>query len=223
MPRTGPAFELKRALTNRGAIDQITHTTFRAELLLSSPVSLLRLDVPFVDKNNSFTSDPTNAGLGDLSTRVGFAPVPIWSAPLTLYLDLIFPTGGDLGTGKYQVVPGAESSIRLLSGDAPALFFGPLAEQHITVAGDPARDSLYYLKLELKVEARWKHWSVNLNPKPVIDWTVGPSTAAVIDLEGAWIPSDHWRLWLKVGRRLWGSTLPSTYNTQAELGVRWTL
>src|SRR5215472_924619 len=223
MPRTGPAFELKRTLTNRGAIDQITHTTFRAELLLSSPVSLLRLDVPFVDKNNSFTSDPTNAGLGDLSTRVAFAPMPIWGAPLTLYLDFIFPTGEDLGTGKYQVVPGAESSIRLLSGDAPGLFFGPLAEQHISIAGDPARDSLYYLKFELKVEARWKHWSVNLNPKPVIDWTAGPSTAAVIDLEGAWIPSDHWRLWLKVGRRLWGSTLPSTYDTQAELGVRWTL
>ena len=224
MPHTGPAFELKRALTDRGSIDQQTQTTFRAELLLSSLVSLLRLDVPFVDKNNSFTSDPLNAGLGDLKTRVALAPMPIWGAPLTPYLDFVFPTGGDTrGAGKYQLVPGAESSIRLLSGDAPGLFFGPLAEQYITVAGDPARDSLYYLKFELKVEARWKHWKVNLNPKPVIDWTAGPSTAAVIDLEGNWIPSDHWRLRLKVGRRLWGSTLPSTYDTQVELGVRWTL
>jgi hypothetical protein len=217
-----PQFELKRELTDRGATDQRTQTTFRAELLLSSAVSLLRLDVPFVDEKNSFTGDPSDAGLGDLKTRVAFAPIPIWGAPLTLYLDLVFPTGGDLGAGKYQVVPGTSSSIRLLSSDAPALNFLPLAEQYISVGGDPARTSLYYLKLELKVEARWEHWSVSLNPKPVIDWT-GPSTASVIDLEGAWIASAHWRLWLKVGRRLWGSTLPSTYDTQVELGVRWTL
>ena len=217
-----PAFELKRELTDRGATDQRTQTTLRAELLLSSPISLLRLDVPFVDKKNTFAGDPSNQGLGDLKTRVALAPIPVWGAPLTLYLDLVFPTGGNLGAGKYQVVPGTESSIRLLSGDAPALTFLPVAEQYISVGGDSTRQSLYYLKFELKVEARWEHWSVSLNPKPVIDWT-GPSTAAVIDLEGAWIPSAHWRLWLKVGRRLWGSTLPSTYDTQVELGVRWTL
>lgn len=217
-----PQFELKRELTDRGATDQRTQTTLRAELLLSSPISLIRLDVPFVDKKNTFTGDPSNTGLGDLKSRLALAPIPVWGAPLTLYLDLVFPTGGDLGAGKYQVVPGTESSIRLLSGDAPALFFLPVAEQYISVAGDATRKSLYYLKFELKVEARWEHWSVSLNPKPVIDWT-GPSTASVIDLEGAWIASAHWRLWLKVGRRLWGSTLPSTYDTQAELGVRWTL
>src|SRR5262245_23213894 len=106
-----PQFELKRELTDRGATDQRTQTSFRAELLLSSPISLLRLDVPLVDKNNSFTSDPSNAGLGDLKTRCALAPMPIWGAPLTLYLDLVFPTGGDLGAGKYQVVPGAAPSV----------------------------------------------------------------------------------------------------------------
>src|SRR5262249_31217395 len=218
-----PQFELKRELTDRGATDQRTQTSFRAELLLSSPISLLRLDVPLVDKNNSFTSDPSNAGLGDLKTRLALAPMPIWGAPLTLYLDLVFPTGGDLGAGKYQVVPGAAPSVRLLSGDAVALVFLPLAEQYISVAGDPTRKSLYYLKLELKMEVRWEHWSVSLNRKPVIDWTQGPSTASVIELESGWVASAHWRLWLKVGRRRWGSTLPSTYDTQVELGVRWTI
>src|SRR5215470_14761619 len=140
-----PAFELKRALTDRGATDQRTQTTLRAELLLSSPISLLRLDVPFVDQKNTFTGDPSNVGFGDLKTRVALAPIPIWGAPLTLYLDLVFPTGEDLGAGKYQVVPGTSSSIRLLSGDAPALNFLPLAEQYISVAGDPTRQSLYYL------------------------------------------------------------------------------
>src|SRR5215470_9555776 len=140
-----PAFELKRELTDRGATDQRTQTTLRAELLLSSPISLLRLDVPFVDKKNTFTGDPSNVGFGDLKTRVALAPIPIWGAPLTLYLDLVFPTGEDLGAGKYQVVPGTSSSIRLLSGDAPALNFLPLAEQYISVAGDPTRQSLYYL------------------------------------------------------------------------------
>src|SRR5262244_1780036 len=81
MPPTGPVtprFELKRALTDRGSTEERTHTTFRAELLLSFPVSLLRLDVPLVDRNNSFTSDPSNAGLGDLKTRLALAPMPIW-------------------------------------------------------------------------------------------------------------------------------------------------
>jgi len=223
-PSVRPRVELKRQLTNRGAVDETSRTTLRVELLLRSVVSVLRLDVPFVDKNNSFTSDPTNAGIGDLKTRVGFAPLPVPAAPLAFYVDFTFPTAADsLGQGKYILIPGVWAPYRLpFSWRAPAVSFIPLVEQYIGVAGDPARAAVDCTKIELKLEARWEHWLVSLNPKPLIDWTKGPSTAAVLELEGDWEPTRHWRLWVKFGQRLWGTSLPTTYDELAELGVRWT-
>jgi len=217
-------FELKRSLIDRGSTEENTRTTLRAELLIDSPVWLVRLDVPFIDKNNSFTSDALNAGLGDMKVRVAFGPLRVQASTISPLADVVFPTGGSRGSGKYQVAPGVTASIRLPSTwSKPALFWLPLIEHFLSVAGDPSRSDINYTRLELKVEARWPHWIVSLDPRPVIDWTQGVRTAADIELQGTWVPSGHWRLWLKAGRRLWGDTLPTTYDDKLEIGVRGTL
>ena len=118
-----PRFELKRAMTNRGAPDESSRTTLRSEAVVDWAVTLLRLDVSYVDKNNDFVSDPLNAGLGDLTARVESAPLRVAGAPLKLLVEVVFPTGGALGFGKYLVGPGAKISLPLRapwSGAAPA-------------------------------------------------------------------------------------------------------
>ncbi len=220
-----PQLELKRAMSNRGSTEENTRTTFRAELILDSVVALLRLDVPFVDKNNEFASDPANAGLGDLKARVGFAPVRIGSIPLRLYSDVVFPTAeAKLGGGKWQLGPGVSTILPLPSpwSGAPMLVFLPLVEHYVSIAGDAARKDVNYTKLEAKIEARWPGALLSANAKPVLDWTQDAS-AAVLEVQGTWLFAKGWRAWLKVGRRLWGEGLPTTYEEQVELGVRWTL
>ena len=222
-PPVSSRFELKRQLSNRGAIDESSRTTLRAELLLDSPLTLVRVELPFVDKNNSFTSDPLNAGLGDLKTRFAFTPIPVPGAPVAFFLELVFPTAeGTLGYGKYQVAPGVTSSIKVAPWREPVLLFAPLVEQYLSFAGDPTRSPIDYTYTELNLEARWPHLRLSLNPKPTIDWTKGVSSAAVLELQATWIISSHWRLWIKGGQRLWGGTLPGTYDQQLETGVRWT-
>ncbi|HTP50047.1 MAG TPA: hypothetical protein VMK42_05060 [Anaeromyxobacteraceae bacterium] len=221
-PSVAAQLELKRAMTDRAATDQRSQWTLRTNVLLDSPVSLVRLDIPFVDKNNSFSSDPANVGLGDLKTRVGFAPIPVPAVPLSFFFDFIFPTGGSLGNGKYQLCPGLSSAIRLASWRTPVFRFLPLVEQYVSIAGDPNRSDIDYTSFELKVEALWpKALALSMNAKPVIDWVHGAQSAAVLDSQVDWIASTHWRVWVKYGFRLWGARLPTTYDGQLEIGVRW--
>ncbi len=216
-------FELKRTASNRGAIDQSTRTTLRAEVLLDSPVTLVRLELPFVDKNDSTTGESLTPGFGDLKSRVAFAPLPVPGAPIAFFFELVFPTARDsLGFGKYQVAPGVTATMNLASWHQPLLLFVPLLEHFVSFAGDPSRDPVNYTQAELNVEARWPALWLSLNAKPVLDWTKGGDSASVLELELSWLPSTHWRLWFKVGQRLWGGRLPATYDQQLELGVRWT-
>jgi hypothetical protein len=220
--------ELKHVMSERGSAEESTRTTVRVEKVLDGFVTLLRLDVPYVDKNNAFASDPTNAGPGDLKARVGFRSLDSGAMRFWPYLDVVFPTANPprLGKGKYQLGPGVTLFTPLPApwgARGPALRFAPLVQQYLSVAGDPDRADVNYTQLEAELVATWpSRWEVALNPKPVIDWTHGAATAAVLDLKGAWIPSPAWRLWIKPGVRLWGPSLPATYDRQLELGVRFT-
>ena len=221
--------ELKRAMTNRGAPDQRSKTTLRVEKLVDSVVTLLRLDVPYVDKNNSFTSDPLDAGLGDLKARVGFRAPGSGGVRLAPFLEVVFPTANPaaLGMGKYQLGPGITVEVPVPHPWPEAGFtlaFRPLAEQYFSVAGDPARAAVNYTQLEAKLEAAWPARALlSVNPKALVDWTKDGETAAVLELEGTWLVSRAWRLWLKAGARLWGPALPGTYDRQLESGARLTL
>jgi hypothetical protein len=222
-------FELKRATTDRAASDESSRTTVRVERLLDSRVALLRLDIPFVDKINSFSSDPLNAGLGDLKARIGSRPLGPRGASSSPFVDVVLPTAdpASLGKGKYQLGPGVTVAVPVPAPWPDARFvlaFLPQVQQYFSIAGDPDRADVNYTQLEAKLEATWpERLSLSLNPKPVIDWTNGAQTAAVVELQGTWLISRAWRLWLKAGTRLWGPTLPGTYARQTETGVRLSL
>ncbi len=221
--------ELKRVMTERGTPGERTKATVRVEKFLDAWVAQLRVDVPFVDKNNEFQSDPSNAGLGDLKCRVGLRPLRVGGVRLTANVDVTLPTAdpGSLGGGKYQLGPGVEASIPLptpWSAASPLLRFAPLVRQTFSVAGDADRADQSYTQLEAKLEASWPdRFAVSLTPKPVVDWEQGGKTAAVLELEAAWIVSRSFRLWVKPGLRLWGPALPCTYDRQLETGVRLTI
>jgi hypothetical protein len=222
-------FELKRSASERGTASESSRTTVRVEKFFDSVVAQLRADLPYVDKNNEFQSDPLYAGLGDLKCRVGFRGFPAGAARIVTNVDVVFPTAASekLGNGKYQLGPGVEASIPLpapWARSGPRLRFAPLIRQTFSVAGDPDRSDQNYTQLEAKLEAAWPdRFVVSVNPKPVIDWEQDGATAAVLQLEGAWLVSRSWRVWLKPGFRLWGPALPSTYDRQLELGVRLTI
>ncbi len=222
-------FELKHTMTNRGAIDERTKVIARVEKLLDGPVSLLRVDLPYVDKNNQFAMDLANAGFGDVECRVGARPVRWGSTAVVLpFLDATFPTAATsrTGSGKWLLGPAVSLGVNLPAPWAagPTLSFQPQLQQYFSVAGDPARPDIDYTGAELKLEAEWKDVAlVNVNPKPVLDWTSGVRTACVLDVQGIWLVTRLIRLSVRSGFRLWGEALPSTYDQQLEVAVRLTL
>ena len=74
--------ELKRENTNRGHEGETTKSTFRFEHYTEGTVSLLRLDIPFVDKNRSFGGDLAQIGPGDVKVRMGFKKIPVSTASI---------------------------------------------------------------------------------------------------------------------------------------------
>ena len=198
-------------------------------LLADLGIRNVRVDVPWVDKSVAEGGDPLDVGLGDVKGRIGLHAVRAGSGRLSPFLDLVFPTAGSaaLGSGKWQLGPGATLSVPLpapWSGPTRAARFVPKLEQYVSIGGDPDRKDVSYTQAELKLEVEWRRGlMLSVNPKPVVDWTAGFDTAAVLEVQGTWIVSPAWRLWAKGGARLWGPTLPATYDRQLELAVRLTL
>lgn len=222
-------FELKHLRTDRGTPDESTRTTVRIEKLREAPIALLRVDVPWVDRSVAGGGDPLNVGLGDVKGRIGLQAVRAGSGRLSPFLELVFPTAESaaLGSGKWQLAPGATLSVPLpapWSGPTRAARFVPKLEHYVSIGGDPDRADVSYTQAELKLEVEGRRgFMLSVNPKPVVDWIAGFDTAAVLEVQATWIVSPAWRLWAKGGARLWGPTLPATYDRQLELAVRLTL
>jgi hypothetical protein len=148
---------------------------------------------------------------------------------LSPFLELVVPTAetSALGSGKWQLAPGATATFPLAppwSGATRAARFVPKLQQYVSVAGDRDRSDVSYTSMELKLEAQWQRgFMLSVNPKPVVDWTAGFDTAAVLEVQATWIISRAWRVWAKPGVRLWGPRLPATYDRQLEVAVRLTL
>jgi hypothetical protein len=96
-----------------------------------------------------------------------------------------------------------------------------LAEQVVSVAGDPSAKDINYTKFELGIGDVWRQdYSIKLTVKPAIDWQQEGKTGAVAELEGGLNLSPGWRLSLMLGGQLWGAGVPSTYSKRAELKLR---
>jgi hypothetical protein len=213
-------FELKREATNRGTPDETTKTQIKINAYFTGIVSLLRLEVPFPDEPTSFEGNPFNPHLGDIKVRVGFRPVRLDGIPLGFFLEVTFPTANpeELGKGKYQVSPGIKTDFPISFGqrlpESHRMTFEPLVQQVVSVAGDENRTNINYTKFELALRDVWrKRYWLKLMGKPIVDWEQDGNTGAVVELEGGWIISRQWRVWLMLGSRLWGADgIPSTYD-----------
>jgi hypothetical protein len=223
-----PRLEGKRSMTNRGTADESTRTTFRAEVLLDGTLSLLRLDLPWVDGRSDLQLSPQDVEFGDLKARVGLRPLKAMGGSLSLFLDLTMPTGAaGVGGRTWQLGPGG--SLRLAI-PAPWLPSGvklssiPLLQQVFSVAEPADAKDVNYTIVELPLELQHPGaWIANLKLKPVVDWTRDGAVGAVLELKGSWIISSDWTAWLTLGHRAWGAVVPSTYEEKIELGIRLTL
>jgi hypothetical protein len=224
LPETSYRLELKAAATNRAAPEESSRTTLRGEIRpAAGPLLAFRVDFVWVDKNNDFATDPTWAGLGDLSVKGTFRAPDAGQVELTPYLELKLPTAGSaaLGAGKLVAVPGLVARHRLpwTSGGRPMVASAEPAA-NVSVAGDPGRADVGYATLELKLLGRlFRTAGFELAVKPAYDWAKGGRTAGVTELTGEWTPGP-WRLALKVGRRLWGDAVGGTYDDKLELSIR---
>jgi hypothetical protein len=216
--------EVKRQNTDHDTPGESTKTTLRLEALPEGPVALWRLDLPFPDEKTGFSGSPFDPRLGDMKLRARLRPVETGGLPLSFFSELTFPTADpeSLGQGKYQVMLGMETTIRLesISTDDHKLSFSPQLQQVVSVAGDAARKDINYTKFELALRDVWrKDHSLKLTAKPVIDWEQDGKTGAVAELEGGVSFRHGWRALLMLGWRLWGEGVPSTYGTRVELTV----
>lgn len=220
--------ELKRQSTARGTPSESTKTNLKIEMLPDGPISLLRLEIPLPDDKTSFSGSPFNPRLGDMKTRAGFRAIPILGVPWASFIELTFPTANpeSLGSGKYQVTLGTETSRPLGSirteSSVHRFALGTLVEQIVSVAGDPDTKDINYTKFELSASDVWREdYSLKLTFKPVIDWVQDGNTGAVAELESGINASRDWRISLMLGGLLWGQGAPSTYSKRVELKVRY--
>ena len=215
--------ELKRQDTDRSTEGESSKTTVRLEAYPSgTPLSMLRLDLPFPDDRTDFLGSPFDPHLGDISVKAEGKAFQAGGLPLSPFLELSFPTANpqSLGQGKYQVTLGVETSVPLASFKVGAtthkVSFAPLIEQGVSVAGDKSRKDINYTKLELGLRDDWRNYTLKLTLKPVIDWEQSGQTGAVTELEGGVNFERGWYVRLMLGHRTWGGSVPSTYGTRAE-------
>lgn len=232
-PRSGPPrtvwrVELKRQFTDHPTTEESSRTTARFEMAPASGVALLRLDVPFIDKKNG---DATTPGWGDVKIRVGLLPFAESGGVVRPFVEATFPTAdpGTLGGGKYQASMGAQMvwplEISSLGGFLSKAK-GELTSQlqgTFSVAGDPDRKDVNNTKVDVGVRAIFsRSLQVGLKPKVTIDWVQEGKTGAVLELDGNWAMSRHWRVAMTVGRLLWGDGVPGTYHEKFEVSLRYT-
>jgi len=214
--------ELRRQFTDRGTPEASSRTTLRLEVAPHEFLSLIRLDIPFIDKQNG---DPLTPHLGDIKNKLVSSHIPLDGVKLDGVFETTFPSAQpeSLGRGKYQLGPGFEFIIPLWGsgrGDSPSpwtVSFKPWLEQNFSVAGSPDFKNINYTKLELELSAKWKKkLTLKLTPKPVYNWEKDDS-GAVIELETDWHFTRRWYADLVLGHGLWGVGAPATYNSMIQI------
>ena len=218
--------ELQRQWTDRGTLEEDSKTTLRLEATPTEYLSLVRVDIPFVDEKNG---DPMTPHLGDIVFKLETVPWRFGVTDWQVLLQTTFPSAQpeSLGTGKYQLTPGFEFWVPLWvssqSNGPPVWRTGvkPLVEQFVSVAGDPSRNDIDYTKIEFPLEGGWKgKVSLKLNPKFMVDYVGGVTSGAVFEFEPHWNINRRWELDLTLGHSLWGVGVPGTYQKKVEFWVR---
>jgi hypothetical protein len=122
----------------------------------------LRTDLPFLAKNPISSDNPTGNylyGVGDADFQA--ALIHEFNARWTAGFGarLIAPTGGDtLGSGKWQIMPGAAVRYALFEV-SPGSYFEPFVRYEVSFAGDPSKKNISNLQfaptLNLSLPDHW--------------------------------------------------------------------
>jgi hypothetical protein len=216
--------ELKRQWTNRGTPQENSKTTLRLEATPREYLSLVRVDIPFIDEKNG---DPLTPHLGDIVLKLESAPWGLGVTDWQVLLETTFPSAQpeSLGTGKYELTPGTEIWVPIWSSsnsNGPPVWqtgVKPLVEQFVSVAGDPSRGDINYTQIEFPLLGSWNR-KVSLNPKFMINYVGGVTSGAVFEFEPHWNISRRWELDVTLGHLLWGQGTPGTYQKKVEFSVR---
>jgi hypothetical protein len=221
-------FELKRENTNKGQQGETTKTTLRLEHDPGGAISLLRLDVPFVDKNKSFGGDLASQGLGDIKVRVGVRRIPFWSpVDLSGFVEVVFPTASpkDLGSGMYQLAPAVKFTVPLYPG--PGIFSAhdvtgsAEVQQYLSLGGFGGFKDIDYTKFDFQLKDVWrkKYWAI-LKVKPVIDWEQDGRWGGTAEVEIGWFINRRWSLYVSYTNSLPdGNHVPGTCEKRVTLDV----
>jgi hypothetical protein len=225
-PKLNWGLELKRQFTDRATPQESSRTTVRMEVTPQDfSLSLVRVDVPFVDKKNGDAFGPR---LGDLSTKLVSRRISWRGLRLDGTFETTFPSAQpqSLGNGKYQLGPGFDLIFPLLNAGQDAardwqMKFDLFTKQVFSVAGDSDFKDINYTRAEPGLMAVWRgKLLLGLTPKLVYDWEQDQS-GAVIELESDWNINRHWRLDLVLGHGLWNTSVPTGYESKIEFSVRY--
>ena len=186
---------------------------------------MLSFQVAFPDARNDFEGSPFDPRLGDSKVRYRFKAVPSGSFGVSTFIEATFPTGGDRGTGKYQLSAGLTATTPFPApGAMPNHYvrFTSQFQQVNSVAGDENRADINYTKLDLSLRdvfgAHWLKGAVNTR----VDWEQNGKTGAVGEVEYGHRLTDEWSVWVLAGGLLWGEGVKGTYGSKLMIGVdRW--
>jgi len=218
--------ELRREFTNRGTPDETTKTTVRLTAYLRGAVSQLRLDLPFPDAETDFSGNITEPRLGDVKLRTTFRDLRAGTLALSTFLEMTFPTANptSLGSGKYQVSAGARTVVPFTLGETPPvshrLTFRPLVQQYVSVAGDPDYKDINNTRLQVGLRDTWrkKGW-FGATLKTTVDWVQDGATGAVGEVEVGAFLGRVLSVWVIGGARLWGGSVPGTYDHRVSIAM----
>ena len=136
---------MKRQATARGTPNETTKSSLKFEHDPDGAMALLRFEVSFPDGKTDFSGSAFDPRLGDIKIRVGRRALQVDKTPSSPYIEVSLPTANprSLGSGKYQVNPGIQTSVPQfaagghLGPNKP--FLTALVEQDFSVAGDASR------------------------------------------------------------------------------------
>jgi hypothetical protein len=137
----------------------------------------LRADLPFLAKDPISSDNPSGNyvyGVGDADVQAALIHEfnTRWTAGFGA--RLFAPTGGDLlGTGKWQIMPGAAVRYALFEV-SPGSYFEPFVRYEISFAGDPSKKNISNLQFAPTLNFSLpNHWFFTFYPSDDIRMNYG--------------------------------------------------
>lgn len=192
----------------------------RLDYAVSKTISL-RLETPMQRFDPNLPGQATQAGAGDLLTRIAWRAMRKPGFAMVVGSEFIFDTASEpfLGYGKHVVAPYAFAAF-----DAPSLnsTIFPGAQHYESVGGQPGRAHVSYTQFRLFILTRWPNrFYTGIENQLTVDYERSSRVGFTIETEVGRFLDKHWAVWARPGFALLGDKLPYVYNWNLEFGFRY--